>query len=142
MTRIGLMVAILVGCGDTVHTENTRTLDTSGQIDETGPVITHDPIAESQLYAEGVVIHALVEDELSPVLAVEVHYKRETSTVWQVASLVGQDEEGNHSGEIPASDVSSSGMHYYLYAIDTEGNDSFEPSDGASDPFHFRISGI
>jgi len=136
------MLVLLVGCGDTVHLENTDPLDTSGQLDETGPVIAHDPITESQNYSEGVIIGAQVVDDMSPVLAVEVHYKRETSTVWQVASMVSQDEKGNHSGEIPAADVSSSGMHYYLYAIDTEGNESLEPPDGVSDPFHFRISGI
>ena len=109
--------------------------------DEDGPIIDHDDINTSQRYLEDVAIDTWVYDDGSGVFIVEVVYKREDSTVWDSKPIPADDVEADfYSGEIPAADVVSGGMHYYLEAHDRDGNVSFDPVEGAQNPFHFRIT--
>lgn len=141
MTPFGyIVVGALLACtgGGATNVVNVAP-DTAEDLDETGPVIEHDPIETSQTYAEPVAIEATIYDEQSSVFVVEVSYKQETSTSWDSIRL--EAGEGDlYTGEIPAEDVGSGGMDYYLYAMDTEENETLEPEEGESDPYHFRVS--
>ena len=143
MTRIGLWgLALAMGCGtDSVQTVNQKCGFVEDDVDEDGLVIEHEPISTSQLYLEDVAIDAFVSDEGSGVFIVEVVYKREDSTVWESKPLMQDAEQLDFFwGDIPAIDVVSGGMHYYLEATDREANVSWYPDEAEQDPFHFRIT--
>jgi hypothetical protein len=114
--------------------------DTTGTGDTTPPVIEHDPVEAAQLYGQEVPLSATVTDADSNVFIVQVYYRQETSSIWQSTTLMDVDSDTIYDGQIPAGDVMTGGMYYYLYAMDTEENEGYFPSGGASDPFHFRIS--
>ena len=85
---------------------------------------------------------ATVTDDDSGVFVVQVVYKRVDSTVWSDAALSLVDEaSGLYEGVIPGNDVQSSGMDYYIYAVDKSENEATDPEDGEQDPYHFRIDG-
>jgi hypothetical protein len=136
------ILALAMGCGsDTVQTVNQKGGIVEDDLDDDGPVIDHEPISISQLYLEDVSMEAWVFDDGSGVFVVEVVYKREDSTVWQSKPLaVDLEDTDFFAGEIPAADVVSGGMHYYLEATDREGNVSWDPPESEQDPFHFRIT--
>ena len=136
------LFTLTLGCGaDTVQTVTTGSGFVEDDSDEDGPIIDHDFINTSQRYMEDVPVDAWVYDDGSGVFIVEVVYKREDSTVWDSKPIPVDDVEPDfYSGEIPAADVVSGGMHYYLEAHDRDGNVSFEPVEGAQNPFHFRIT--
>ena len=137
-----LIFALFFGCGtDSVQTVNQKGGIVEDERDEDGPVIEHESIQTSQWYMEDVPIEAWVYDDDSGVFIVEVVYKREDSTVWESKPIaVDPDEPDFYAGEIPAAEVVSGGMHYYIEAMDREGNMSQDPPEGEADPFHFRIT--
>jgi hypothetical protein len=114
--------------------------DTSWEGDNTPPVIEHEPIDSTQVYGERVPLSATVTDEGGEVFVVQVFYRQETSSMWEDAPLVDMEGDGVYEGAIPGSDVMTGGMYYYLYAMDTSENETFDPAEGEDDAFHFRIS--
>lgn len=133
---------LVAGCGDSIQTVNQGSGPVQEDPDTTAPIIEHVPIDASQAFQEDVLIEAIVVDEESGVFIVEVNYKREDSTIWNSKGLQLVDPEtGLYQGEIPAADVQSAGMNYYLFAMDGSGNEVWNPEDGESDAYHFRIDG-
>ena len=133
-----LVVSALACGGDTVQTVNKGSSPTESDPDETGPVIEHDEITETQTWLEAVDIDAYVTDEEGEVLVVEVWFKSEDTMVWDNEMLSEDGDEGGWSGEIPAEEVESGGMDYFLTAMDDSGNETYFPEEG--DSYHFRIS--
>ena len=131
--------ALAVACsGSTINTKTTQG-GVKDEEDTTPPVIEHEPIDGSQRYGDDVAIIATAVDDDTGVFLVTVIYKQETSTEWVDAPLSNQGD-GNYVGRIPGADVGSGGMDYYLSALDLNENESFLPSDGEADPYHFRVS--
>ncbi len=114
--------------------------DTSWEGDNTPPVIEHEPIETTQVYGDTVLLSATVTDDESEVFVVQVFYRQETSSMWEHAALVDMQGDEVFDGQIPGNDVMTGGMYYYLYAMDTQENEAFDPPAGEDDPFHFRIS--
>jgi hypothetical protein len=112
--------------------------DTVEPPDEDGPIIEHTPISTSQPYQQAVSISARVVDEGSGVKQVEVLYRREDQAEFSSAQL--SDSGDTWSGQIPATEVASGGMYYYLHAFDVEDNDSLLPPGGAADAWHFGVT--
>lgn len=142
MYRAGMVgVALaLVACGGTesakVITQGERYNDTA--VDETGPVIEHTPITASQQYEQAVSLTATVTDEESTVQSVTGLYKRADQVEWTSVSLSAAGDLWQ--GDIPATDVTGSGMNYYLEAVDSAGNGKAYPINGEADALYFRIS--
>ena len=137
-----LCVGLLACSGDTVQTVSSGN---NGEIpedpDETPPLIEHNAITDSQLYGEPVAIVATVTDEEGSVVAVEVFFKTETSQTWDSAPLSVGATAGHYEGRIPGGKVTGGGMDYFIFAVDSSGNESTYPEEGEDDPFHFRVSG-
>ncbi len=114
--------------------------DTSWEGDNTPPVIEHEAIENAQIYGESVQLSATVTDEESAVFVVQVFYRQETSSMWDDVPLIDMEGDGTYEGQIPGADVMTGGMYYYLYAMDTSENETFDPDEGEDDPYHFRIS--
>ncbi len=114
--------------------------DTGLQGDNTPPEIVHEAIETSQIYGQPVRLEAQVTDTEGTVFVVQVFYRQETSSMWEVATLMDLEGQGFYEGQIPGADVITGGMYYYLYAMDSSENEAFEPPEGEDDAFHFRIS--
>ncbi len=114
--------------------------DTSWEGDNVPPVIEHEPVDGAQTYGDSVLLSATVTDEGGTVFVVQVFYRQETSSMWEDAPLVDMDGDGVYEGQIPGADVMTGGMYYYLYAMDTGENETFDPPEGEDDAHHFRIS--
>jgi hypothetical protein len=145
MCRVGMVgVAVaLVACGGTesakVITQGELNNDTAA--DETGPVIEHTPITASQQYEQAVALTATVTDAASTVSSVSGFYKRADQVEWTSVPLEASEASGDlWLGEIPAADVTGSGMNYYLEAVDFVGNGKAYPVNGEADALYFRIS--
>lgn len=141
-----LLTLVLVGCGDKDDPNNninntdggTDTGDTGAQIDEDCAEVDHDPIDTAQLIGEPIDIQATITDE-SGIFLAELYYKQETTTTWKKLSMVDQGG-GAYASQIPAADVGSGGMDYYLRVVDAAQNDCTVPTDGEDDPWHFRVT--
>lgn len=132
---------VLVACGGSetakvISTDKQR-VDT-GELDETGPVIEHTPITTSQQYEQAVALTATVSDAASGVESVAGFYKRADEVTWSSVSL---EPSGDlWQGAIPGTDVTGSGMNYYIEAVDIAGNLTAYPINGAADALYFRVS--
>jgi hypothetical protein len=135
-----VLVATLGGC----NTDDPHVIyepgDTTDAGDTTPPVIEHDPVETTQAYGQPVPLSSTVTDADSSVFIVQAYYRQETSSIWKSTTLSDGNADGVYEGQIPAGDVMTGGMYYYLYAMDTEENEGYLPLGGESDPFHFRIS--
>jgi hypothetical protein len=131
----------MIGCGgaEPVQTLTTPVGDTASGGDGSAPTILHSVVEAAQTYGEDVPMSATVNDVDGDLFVVRVYYRSETSTEWQNSGLSG-DLKAGFSGKIPANDVSSAGMYYYLYAIDLEQNETMLPINGDVTPWHFRIA--
>ena len=114
--------------------------DTSNTGDHDPPVIVHEAIETAQVYGDSVQLSATVTDEGTGVFVVQAFYRQETSSMWEDITLMDMDGDFVYEGTIPGGDVLTGGMYYYLYAMDTSENETYEPEEGEDDPFHFRIS--
>lgn len=144
MKRLWLCLPLVAACSkDTNQVVNSGfSSDTGPYVDEDAPVITHVPIETSQSFQQPVTIEATVVDDYAGVDKVEVSYKREDKATWTVIPLNLQDQaSGKYSSQIPGPEVISGGMDYYLHAVDKAGNEVFLPTEGESNPYHFRIDG-
>lgn len=142
MLRRLLIPLLAVACGGgKTATEFSGVSDTGLEVDEDPPVISHTPISESQPIRVPVLILATVTDNLSGVAKVELSYKREDKVDYTTVNFNIQDANaGTWSAEIPGADIVV-GTDYFLHALDVEGNESFAPTDGGNNPYHFRVDG-
>ncbi|MEC8422241.1 MAG: hypothetical protein VX000_00615 [Myxococcota bacterium] len=134
-----LMMTVACGGSETAKVINTdkQRVDT-GELDETGPVIEHTPITTSQQYEQAVALSATVADAASGVQSVSGFYKRADEVTWSSVSLSPTGDLWQ--GAIPGTDVTGSGMNYYIEAVDIAGNTSAYPINGAADALYFRVS--
>lgn len=113
--------------------------DTAPPADTDCPVIEHEPIETTQTIGKSVPISATVTDATA-VFVVELYFKKETSTTWQRLNMAASPGTSLYQSEIPASQVGSGGMDYYLRAVDTNQNGCTLPLEGEEEPFHFLVS--
>jgi hypothetical protein len=121
--------------------------DTRGEVgpggpeaDLVGPIIEHDPIDEPQGYLQDIFLEASVTDDPSGVFIVEVAYQQETaaSGAW-TTKVMNEVGGGLFQGRIQGDNVASSGMRYFIRAIDAEDNMSCLPEDCEDDPWYFSV---
>lgn len=136
-----LCVAFAVGCSNNPSTniKSTQGDGDEDDVDTTPCVIEHEPVDGAQPADVDVLIQAVVTDEDSGVFMVSVVYKQETSTQWEDFPLT-KAADASYSGKIPAQDVGSGGMDYFIECLDLEENEAFAPDEGEEDPYHFRVS--
>jgi hypothetical protein len=110
--------------------------------DEEGPVIEHEPIDESKPGGVAVQITAEVWDEESDVLQVELYYVQAVSIDWQTENMSFDASSGQYRATIPATQVGSAEMRYYIKAIDEAFNETVDPTDADVDRFEAYIFGV
>ncbi len=137
------LLATLAGCDGWKYS---RIPDDSGgdgidEQDQDGPLLTHTPVEDGQPADQEVWVTCTAVDPESGVVAVTLYYKQETSSQWDDVELRPTDDEGGYEGAIPADDVESGGIDYFLAATDREGNLSYLPVNATDEVYHFRLSG-
>lgn len=111
-----------------------------GDEDQEGPLLNHTPVGDGQPAEQEVQVSCTALDPESGVVSVTIYYKQETSSMWNAVELRPVDDEGSYEGAIPAEDVGSGGIDYYLSAMDREENVSSLPEDATDEVYHFRVS--
>ena len=133
-------LAVLAACGGSetakVVSTDKQYNDTAG--DDTPPVIDHAPITTSQQFEQPVTITATVTDDDAGVATVSVFYKRADVVEWTEMVLDGSGDAWEKA--IPGTNVTGSGMNYYLRAEDNVGNVATLPANGEADAYYFRVS--
>ena len=114
-------VLLLAACGEG-GLDTLSITDTDVEVDVEGPVITHEPIQDPQVYGNDVLIEATVDDD-SGVFTVQVVYKHSTGGDgdWK-SKVMNSVSSGFYQGRILGKDHASSGIRYYIEAIDAIGN--------------------
>ncbi|MCS5647197.1 MAG: hypothetical protein NZ838_13840, partial [Candidatus Marinimicrobia bacterium] len=107
--------------GNAIETSNPQTI----QVDHTVPSITHNPVLEATENS-AVVINAVFTDGESGIATAELYYRRGGETNWQPPV----DMKTLSTYQIASSYSTSSGMEYYLHAVDVAGNVTDEPAEG------------
>jgi hypothetical protein len=87
-------------------------------------------------------ITAEVWDEESDVLQVELYYAQAVSIDWQTENMSFDASSGQYRATIPATQVGSAEMLYYIKAIDEAFNESVDPTDADEDRFEAYIFGV
>jgi len=130
----------LLACGPGLSSRVVDNSDTDAP-DTTGPVIAHTPISSAVFFGEDVNIEATITDDESRILLVTLWYKQETqgSNDFSQRAMLG-DADGVYRAVIPASAQGSSGMDYAIEAVNASNLRTFAPSEGKSDPYHFRLT--
>ncbi len=115
--------------------------DASGD-DLDGPLISHSGTSSPQYVGEDISIGARIVDEQNKVLVAEIHYRRQTSENWSSAGMDFDptDGEDRYSGVIPAEQLGSAGMHYYILAVDSKNNESVYPEAAPDEYFKFDLA--
>lgn len=133
----GFLLTLLAGCGPGV----TATQVHDQEVDEgdtTPPTIEYTQEADWAELGSPIVIDATITDEESTVYLATLNYKQETGA-WQSRAFI-EGEGGVWSATIPADDLGSAGLYYYIEAVDTAQNVAYPPTDGEADPYHLRLS--
>jgi len=138
------IVALSVACGG--GTKYIPEDEGPGQIDlvedEEGPVIEHEQIDESKPGGVAVQITAEVWDEEGEVLQVELYYAQSVSTDWQTENMSFDASNSQYRATIPATQVGSAEMRYYIKAIDQAFNETVDPIDADVDRFEAYTFGV
>lgn len=143
ITLASLSLALLLGCtasGDAPATDATNTddEDTAGE-DLDYPDIQHDAIVSAQVIGQDLTLSARVNDD-SGVLLVKVYFRRQTAQNFSAQGMILVDPEtGLYQGTIPGDEMGSAGMHYYLEAVDTQGNVGTLPEGAPADYYKFNL---
>lgn len=141
---MSLLIALL-GCTDpptsTPEFQGVGTdTDMSGD-DLDGPTISHSGIPSPQYVGEDVEISARITDEQNRVLAAEILFRRQTSEAWSSAPMDWDiDEPERFTGFIPADELGSAGMHYYLVAVDSKNNETVYPEPAPDEYLKFDLA--
>ncbi len=112
--------------------------------DEVAPIITFEPVEDAQPTGEDVVLEATIADNEggSGLFVGTLYYRNETdaSTDWETIGFVRQGETDDFKATIKAAEQHSSGMWYYLLAVDVAQNEAVMPATAPTTPYHFRYS--
>lgn len=135
------LLMLLTGC-EAGLTSRTATVEEEPDPDETAPMIVDELAPDTVTFGTDVTISATVTDDDAGVLAVYLYYKNVTegSDDWRSTVMSAGAEAGEYSGTIPGPSQRSSGMHYYIEAVDRAQNVAWAPEDGAEDPYQFQLA--
>lgn len=140
MTMV-LLYALGCGADGVLDNPNVQGGDDSGfdSVDTTPPVIEFTPLEDNQLSGEDVVLNATITDDGAGVFIATLYYRNETdsSKDWQKIGFLRQGDTDEYVATIQADAQHSSGMWYYLEAVDGSGNSAVDPEQGADQPYHF-----
>lgn len=142
-TLTSLSLALLLGCtasGDAPATDlsNTDDDDTAGE-DLDSPDIQHTPIEGAQVIGQDLTLSARVNDDTG-VLLVKLYFRRQTAQDFSAQGMILTDAETSlYQGTIPGDEMGSAGMHYYLEAVDTNGNVGTLPEGAPAEYFKFNL---
>jgi hypothetical protein len=109
------------------------------QGDETGPSISHVPVADGQSAGKDVEVKATVTDS-SGIASVTLYYRTSGTLDFKTTTMTSTG--GNlYSGTIPSTSVKSAGVDYYLKAVDksSSSNVTYEPAGAPSMTHHFTV---
>jgi hypothetical protein len=140
MSVVGLMVLVL-GC-EAELSSRIATVQEEPDPDETAPTIVDELPPDTVTFGADVTVSATVTDDDAGVLAVYLFYKNVTEGAddWRSTVMSPGAEDGAYSGTIPGASQRSSGMHYYIEAVDRAQNVAWAPEDGAEDPYQFQLA--
>lgn len=133
----GLLLALVAGCGDGLTATAVKD-DEVDQGDTTPPTIVYTQEQEWATLDEPIVVEATITDEESTVYLATLNFKQETGA-WQSRAFM-EGEAGVWTATIPADELGSAGIYYYIEAVDTAQNVAYSPKDGEADPYHLRLS--
>ena len=143
-TFTSLSLALLLGCtasGDAPATDLSKTDDaddTAGD-DLDSPDIQHSPVEGVQVIGQDLTLSARVNDQTG-VLLVKLYFRRQTAQNFSAQGMILTDPEtGLYQGTIPGDEMGSAGMHYYLEAVDTQGNVGTLPEGAPADYYKFDL---
>ena len=135
---------------DTAYTIGTRTVDASGNINQTWvnhsartaldiipPVIIHTPIITA-IECSPIPISAIVTDD-TEVASATLFFKITGEETWTSTSMTSIGN--NYSAVIPASNVTTAGIEYYIKAVDTALNTAYSPATAPTTPYSIMVIG-
>lgn len=145
------LLALLIACGPGL---SSRIVNGGGEDapDTTPPVIDHAGVGEVITFGTDVSVLAEISDPESRIVLVTLWFKNETdgTSDWQQRAMVlapdveaGEDsglEVYTYTATIPGAQHRSGGMDYYIEAVNNAQLTARAPDEGASDPFHFRLT--
>lgn len=110
--------------------------------DDVPPVIVFEPLTDNQPSGEDVVLTATISDADSRVFLASLYFRNETdsSKDWQSIGFVHQGDGDEWQATIREDEQHSSGMWYYILALDESQNEASLPTQGDEQPFHFGYS--
>lgn len=130
---------VLIGCGGNgINTTQINDGDIQDEGDTTAPTIEYTQAEESVPNTEPYTVSATVTDDESTVYLVSLYFKPETGDWSSIAMTAGADNAW--SATIPADELTSAGIYYYLTAVDTSQNTAYSPDKGEEDPYHVRLT--
>ena len=109
---------------------------TSGGGDTQAPTITHTPIT-SAIAGNDILISATITDNVS-VSSATLYYRKTDTTTW--TSVTMSKSGDTYTATIPASDVTTSGVQYYIQAQDAKPNISRSPNTAPSTPYSISVT--
>lgn len=133
----GFLLALLAGCGPGLTATQVKD-DEVDEGDTTAPEIAYTQEEDWAPLGEPIVIEATITDAESTVYIATLAFKQETGE-WQTRAFM-QGEGDVWTATIPADDLGSAGIYYYIEAVDTAQNVAYAPEDGEADPYHLRLS--
>lgn len=136
--RFGSGLLLLLAAGCSPEGPDVRVNEGVEELDETGPVITHEHDGSARVYGREVFLNATVTDE-SDVVDVFIVYQRETDgTRWTPLRMAPMTQDF-YEGVIPGNDVSSGGIRYFLQAFDEWDNETCLPEACSDEAWHFPV---
>ncbi len=113
-----------------------RADDTAEPADTSAPTIAHTPVDGAQVDAD-LHVEARITDADSGVAEATVHVRRVADDAWFSVSMTASAD--TWVGVVPGSEMTGSGVLYYLEAADRAGNRATMPVYGAADAFYVRL---
>lgn len=134
------------GCAEGLPVQSAPTGGTDSAfqdvVDDVGPLIVFEPLTENQPSGEDVLIVANISDEGTGVFLATLYFRNETdsSKDWNSIGFLGPADGDEWVATIAGDEQHSSGMWYYMIALDGSQNEVSLPDDGGEAPFHFGYS--
>jgi parallel beta-helix repeat protein len=115
---------------------NTKNTSVKVIYDITPPVISHESITTAT-EGESIPISANITDDTTKVASATLFYRITGEEVWITISM---DHIGdNYSATIPASNVTTVGVEYYIKAVDDVANTAYKPATASKAPYSITI---
>jgi hypothetical protein len=128
------LLSLLTGCGPGVSATQVNNNDIEDEGDVTPPTIDYTQESDWAPLSEDFVVEAVITDEESTVYLATLNFKQETG-VWESRAFI-QGADNVWTATVPADELGSAGLYYYIEAVDTAQNAAYAPTDGESDPYH------